>query len=152
MADTKRVLFLVGCLFVVLALGVIAFSGGIISFGKAIASYEEILLSSREIQQLAMRLPFFDELPEDAVLVFSFYDGNGEMRAGADYTLYGNGTVRRFLPQTYDVRLITGDYNFVMLKETADLCAGLRKIGNNKDFRIERGKSVPALLLKYRAF
>ncbi|MBS3141346.1 hypothetical protein J4405_04350 [Candidatus Woesearchaeota archaeon] len=99
--------------------------------------------------RLIQNTPAFQDLPDDSIIVFSFYDGNGNLINGLDLTLKDK-TLSPGLDTNYDFRIITGVYYLEKINQVEDMCAFLNEIKNNQDARIERKISVVKASLKYK--
>ena len=107
-----------------------------------------ISLSAEEFQNIIQKSPF-SSLPESNVIMFSFFDGNGNLRSDMNFIIKG-GKVTKGIANEYDFRISTGDYYINKIKASTDFCATLKEINGNKDFAIEKKISMISILIKYR--
>ncbi|MFA5175829.1 MAG: hypothetical protein WC413_01030 [Candidatus Nanoarchaeia archaeon] len=108
-------------------------------------------LTITELRTLLQKTPAFSQLPKNAIIVLSFFDGNGKTRNDLYFTIYGTGEIKNSLDPKYDFMIITGDYYINSIKSSNNLCSALKDIKNKKDYRINRRISAFSATLKYRS-
>jgi hypothetical protein len=120
--------------------------GSQIYTGGAVGNGE---LSAEEFEAIIQKSAF-SSLPKRRVIVFSFFDGSGKMRADMNFIIKEAGKVTKGFTNDYDFRIITGDYYIDDIKASEDFCATLRMINENQDFRVEKKISMISALIIYR--
>lgn len=108
----------------------------------------EIYINAADMQAIVDRTPAFRELPKDSAFVFTFFDGNGNMRSDMAFTVV-NGKVIEGKAESYDFNFITGDYWYPVIAASSDLCSAMQQIRNAKDYRFERKTGVIEVAIKY---
>ncbi|HLC55986.1 MAG TPA: hypothetical protein VJJ23_02005, partial [Candidatus Nanoarchaeia archaeon] len=88
------------------------------------------------------------KLPDDARVLFSFYDGNGKVRNDMNF-LITKGNVEKKDVDDYDLRILTGDYYINKMKSTSDFCSFIKDIKAKQDMRIETKVNKLILISKY---
>lgn len=100
------------------------------------------------VKEIISRSNIFEKIPEDAIIVIEFFDGNGNpMNKGV--TVYGSGKISDSIDSKNDFEIITGNY-YLESTDKLDVCNIIKKIRENKDYRISTTKSRVELLWKYR--
>ena len=119
--------------------GVNVNSGNTVTYQLDLASFNNLVQNT----------PAFQSLPDDSVIVFSFFDGNGNLINGLDLTLKDK-VISPGLDPNYDFRITTGIYYLDKINQVSDMCEFLNEIKNNQDARVERKISVAKASLKYK--
>lgn len=108
-------------------------------------------LTVAELKSLLQKTPAYLKLPKNAVIVFSFFDGNGVIRNEMYFTIYGDRRITNSLDPKYDFKITTGDYYIDKIKSSNNLCLALKSIKTNKDYRVHRRISPVNAFFKYRS-
>ncbi len=121
-----------------------------IGFGTKTGSGKNVVisLSADEFKTILSKTEFYSKLPDDARILFSFYDGNGNVRNDMNF-LITKGNVEKKNVEDYDLRILTGDYYINKMKSTSDFCGFIKDLKAKQDMRIETKINKLILISKY---
>jgi hypothetical protein len=94
-----------------------------------------IELNAIRLQTLFQKSSYFIQLPGNAAVLLSFFDGNGAMRT-EKFFISGGGAIKNYGGEGYDLEFTMGDYRVPELESSSDFCAALTSIKNQQDLRI----------------
>src|SRR3989344_148530 len=121
-----------------------------IGYGTKTGSEKNVIMSlnADEFKAILSKTEFYNKLPDDARVLFSFYDGNGKVRNDMNF-LITKGNVEKKDVDDYDLRILTGDYYINKMKSTSDFCSFIKDIKAKQDMRVETKVNKLILISKY---
>lgn len=121
-----------------------------IGYGAKTGSEKKVVISlnADEFETILSKTEFFNKLPEDGKVLFSFYDGDGKVRNDLNF-LITKGNVEKKNVDDYDLRILTGDYYINKMKSTSDFCSFIKDLKAKQDMRIETKINKLILIAKY---